>query len=76
MGAWIEPFGKAPARSAVYRDARNIKIVGIHIVVIARVGHRAANESLDRLGRIDFGELQNDQGFSDTLAANRIRDAA
>ena len=76
LRARIEALGEAAARSAVDGDPRDVELVGVHVVVVAGVGDRAAHELLDRLGGEDAGELQQHERLAHALAANRIGDAA
>ena len=76
LRARIQALGKAAARAAVDGDARDVQVVGVHVVIVAGVGDGAAHEFLDRLGGKDVGELQQHERFAHALAANRVGDAA
>ena len=75
LRARIDSLREAAARAAVDRNASNVKFVGIHVVIVAGIGHRAANELLDRLGSEDFGELEQHERLAHALTANRVGDA-
>ncbi len=71
----IQAFGETATGAAIDRDARNVQLVGIHVVVVAGIGDGTAHEFLDRLRRVHAGELQHHERFAHTLAANRVGDA-
>jgi hypothetical protein len=76
LSARIQSLGETSAGPAINRDAGDVQVVGIHVVIIAGVGDGATHQFADRFGSVDIGELEQRQGFADALAANRIGDAA
>ena len=75
LRARIDALGETAAGAAVHGNARNVEIVHVHVVVIAGVGDRAAEQLLDRIGGIDVGELEQHERLAHALAANCVGDA-
>ena len=76
LRARIQPLGERAARAAVDGDFGDEQAVGRHVVIVLGVGHRAAQQLLDRLGGEHAGELEQHERFAHGLAADRIGDPA